>query len=207
MSCSTNLKMRQGETFAYTVRVETPPYRYIPVTNITQSAPVEIETEPHGLVSGQRVAVISARGMKQINAVDPAVAKVTPTLPKVSAYRPCTVTSPTTLQLNDVDSSFFSPYTGGGYVMSLTSMVLDGFTARMALRTSVGGDLIHTLTTENGGITIDPVKKQVNLRVPASITAGFTFRTAYYDLELVAPNAAVFVPISGVVELTREVTS
>lgn len=85
---------------------------------------------------------------------------------------------------------------------------LTGFTAEMDIRlTKDAEEVIHTLTTENGGITITPLTGKIVLYISALDTEDFDFEQAYYDLELNPGNPANKKRlIEGILSLSREVT-
>ena len=64
---------------------------------------------------------------------------------------------------------------------------------------------VYELTTENGGIILNDTLKTITLTIPATTTAGFTFKTAVYNLELV--NAGTVIRLTqGDLTLVPEVT-
>lgn len=88
---------------------------------------------------------------------------------------------------------------------------LTGWTARMQIRPQIESDeVLVSLTTENGGITIsDPTTGVINLYLSAVATAAFginDFAEAVYDIEMIAPNSDVIRIIYGNVGLSPEVT-
>lgn len=96
---------------------------------------------------------------------------------------------------------------------------LTGYTARMQARANPNDvDPIAelTLTTENAGLAIVtgtatlPTGSVANaqgvqLNVPASVTTAFTFRTAVFGIELIAPNGIVTTLVSGRLEPEMEI--
>jgi len=73
---------------------------------------------------------------------------------------------------------------------------LTGFTARIEVRTAKGEDPdvtdpILVLTTENGGITIDPNLGKITILIPVT-EVGFS---GYYDLLLVSADDKQYKPI------------
>jgi len=190
--------IQQGKTFRRVSRWEAPPYVYKPISGITQAAPAVVTANSHGVLNGQSVAIVSVKGMAEINA---------PTNPpKEKEYRKATVTGPNTIELNDVNAAGFKPYTSGGYVQYRTPVDMTGYTARMTVKNKVGGTVLLTLTTENGGITLDNVAKTITLFIDAATTAAFTWKTGVYDLEMVS-GADVTELYSGKITVTFEVTT
>jgi hypothetical protein len=91
-----------------------------------------------------------------------------------------------------------------------TNRDLTGYTARMKIKESVEDTAaLVTLTTSNGGITIDPDqvtnKGKLSLLISATDTAALDFDQGVYDLELVT-GSEVERDLKGRVRLSREVT-
>ena len=91
--------IEQGKTFQHVLRWEAPQYVYKPITAINQSAPVHITATAHGVPDGWRVAIVSVKGMTQINAAS--------SPPKMSEYKRATVLDANTNELNRVNSPDF----------------------------------------------------------------------------------------------------
>jgi hypothetical protein len=84
---------------------------------------------------------------------------------------------------------------------------LTGYTGRMQIRQHALSDTaMHTLTTENGGITLGGVAGTVQLHIPASITSTLPGQQLVYDLEMTAPNGDVIRFLQGAVNVSAEVT-
>ena len=84
---------------------------------------------------------------------------------------------------------------------------MTGWTARMQIRPEVGSEtVIAELTTENGGITIDPPEGKINLYLSDVETSAFSFESAVYDIELVDQSGNVYRDIEGKIKLSPEVT-
>lgn len=196
-----NLVIRQGETFLRVIRWETPPFIYKAITGIANSAPVLITAVAHGLASGWRVAVVSAGGMEEINAQnDP---------PREHEFKQCTYASPDTITINTVNATNFLPYTSGGYLQFYTPVDLSGYSARMEIKDRFGGTVLESLTSgaPDNRIALDNANHTITLTISAVDTALLTFVKGYYDLELVAPTGTVTTIFSGVVTVTKEVTT
>lgn len=84
---------------------------------------------------------------------------------------------------------------------------MTGWTARMQIRPEVDSDsVIAELTTENGGITIEPLEGKINLFLSDVETSVFSFESAVYDIELVDQAGDVHRDIEGKIKLSPEVT-
>jgi len=86
---------------------------------------------------------------------------------------------------------------------------LTDYTARMQIRTAVGGDLIVELNTENGGIIIEGLLGRVTMTMGSAETAALPATTGVFDLELSSPDATPVVTrlLEGTVTITPEVTA
>ncbi len=121
-----NLTILQGKTFTLPVKWETEPIVYKAISGITQAAPCVVDCTAHGVPDGWRVAIVSAKGMTQINAEnDP---------PRDSDYVVATKIDVDTLELNSVNSSAYRAWTSGGYVQYNTPKDLSGYSARMSIK-------------------------------------------------------------------------
>lgn len=199
MSDTYDFIIQQGATFSRVVRWEAPPIIYKAITAITKAAPAALTVTGHGIPDGWRVAVTSVVGMRQINADH--------TPPTASEYHKATVVDSNTITLNDVNSALYTAYTSGGYVQYNTPVTLTGYTARMQIRATVESTTtLVSLTTENGGITLDNTAKTITLLMTATATAALDWTEAVYDLELVSSGGVVTRLLSGSISVQTEVT-
>ena len=194
-----------GSTWGYVIRWGTTPIVRKPITNIDLSlgAP-RLSVSSHGLFEGWGVAVYGVKSPRQINAVN--------NPPEGSDYHSATVIDTGTIELNDVtpvdeSGQEWPAYTSGGFIQYDTPVDLTGYTARMSIKDKIGGAVLHSLTTENGGIVIDPAAKTILLSIPAATTEDFTWSRGVYDLEMVSSAGKVTRIISGRIALSREVTT
>ena len=194
-----------GSTWGYVIRWGTTPIVRKPITNIDLSlgAP-RLSVSSHGLFDGWGVAVYGVKSPRQINAVN--------NPPEGSDYHSATVIDTGTIELNDVtpvdeNGQEWPAYTSGGFIQYDTPVDLTGYTARMSIKDKIGGAVLHSLTTENGGIVIDPAAKTIFLSIPAATTEDFTWSRGVYDLEMVSSAGKVTRIISGRIALSREVTT
>lgn len=186
-----NLKVYQGSTFRQTLRWESSTKVYVPIAEITKSAPVVVIAPAHGIPLGWRVRVTNVGGMKEINSSD---------------YYTVTDTRSDTVTFNQINSLGFSTYTTGGVLEYNQPVDLANYTARMQIREKITSDtVIYNLTTENGGIVFDNLLKTITLFIPDNVTAGFDFTSAVYGLELEKDGETT--PFAtGNITLQREVT-
>lgn len=84
---------------------------------------------------------------------------------------------------------------------------LTGYKARLQARKGYNApDALIDATTENGLITLVPDTGEVNVELPATLTAGFNWRRAFYDLELVSSTGVVTRLVHGIIDVSFEVT-
>ncbi|WP_025915516.1 hypothetical protein [Herminiimonas sp. CN] len=198
MTVELDLSIRQGATYRHIVRWETQLIAYKPITDVTQTAPVVVTATGHGIPDGWKAAVVSVKGMTQINAATP---------PKKADYRPVTVLSADSIALNDVNAASFAPYASGGYLRFYTPADLAGFTARMSIKDRIGGTELISLTDANARIVLDDAAKTITLLLSATDTASFAWANGVYDLELVSVAGEVTTLLSGAVSIIKEVTT
>lgn len=187
-----NFKVYQGSTFNEVLRWESSKKIYKSITNITQAAPCVVTAATHGVPEGWRVKITNVGGMKEINSADD--------------YKTATILTTDTIELNAINSVGYTAYTSGGILEYNEPVTLTGYTARMQLREKIDSTtVIHELTTENGGITIDDVNYTITLTISATDTAAFTFGSVVYSLELIS-GTTVTPFANGVLTLVKEVT-
>lgn len=186
-----NFKIYQGSTFRETLRWESSEKVYVPITNITKTAPMVVNASNHGLPQGWRVKISGCLGMKEANTTD---------------YITTSSVTTDTIEFNSVNALGFATYLGSGVLEYNQPVDLAGFTARMQIRQKLEDTtVIKELTTENGGIVINNTTKTIALNISATDTAAFSFQTAVYSLELV--NGAVVTSFAGgTLTLVKEVT-
>lgn len=189
-----NFKLYQGSTFNEVLRWESSTKVYVPITNITKSAPVVITAANHSAPIGWRARVTNVAGMKEINCSE-------------DEYYQITDTTTNSVVINAVNSLAYTAYTSGGVLEYNQPVDLAGYTARMHIREKLEStSIILQLTTENNRIIIDNTQKTINLRISAADTAALTFQQAVYNLELVSASGTVSSLIAGNIQLLKEVT-
>jgi hypothetical protein len=95
---------------------------------------------------------------------------------------------------DEIDPTVFHPYD------------LAGYTARMHIRRDVEStEILASLTTENGKITIDEADGAVVVSMTAEQTSAIT-RSGVYDIEIISPSQEVHKIVRGSFNLNLEVT-
>jgi hypothetical protein len=198
MAAKQDFTIYLGKTFSQILRWESTPVLYKAISGISQTAPCVVTAVGHGLPDGWRVAVVSVKGMTQLNALsDP---------PKDKDYYQAVVVDSDTINLSGVNASEHKAYVSGGYLRFNTPVDLAGFTARMSIKDKVGGTEILSLTTENGRIILDNSAKTITLQISSSDTGAVLAKKGVYDLELESSTGVVTGLIHGSVVFVPEVT-
>lgn len=190
MTAKYNFKQYQGSTFNEAIRWESSESVYVPITNIAKSAPCRITAVGHSLPEGWRFRITDVVGMKEINSS--------------LVYYEAKVIDADTVDINKLNSLSYTAYASGGVIEYNKPTSLAGMTARMQLR--VNGELVHEMTTENGGIYLDVTNSRIVLNIPAAITATFVFNVALYQLEIIDALGVVSTLAKGNFQLLKEVT-
>lgn len=85
--------------------------------------------------------------------------------------------------------------------------VLTGYTGRMQVRPTVeSATVLLDINTGNGRIAINGLAGQITLTLTNTITAGLTFTSAVYDLEIVSGSGFVTRVMEGNITVSLEVT-
>lgn len=189
-----NLKAYQGTTFREVLRWESDTKVYVPITSVARSAPVLITTQaPHNIPDSWRVKITNVIGMTEINSTG-------------DTYHVATVVDPTTININKINAIPYKDYTSGGVIEYNMPSDLTGYTGRMHVRNKLADELpLLELTTENGGIIINPTNYTITIYISAEATALLSFSSAVYSLELVN-GTEVTSFIRGSISLEKEVT-
>lgn len=124
-----DLTILRGKTFDLPIKWETDVFSYAAITGITNSAPCIVTAPSHGVPDGWRVALVSVKGMTQINA------KNSP--PKDSDYIVAKLLTSSTVELNTVNSANYKPWTSGGYLQFHAPQDLTNYAARMSIKDKI----------------------------------------------------------------------
>jgi hypothetical protein len=179
-----------GETFLPVIRWALSNLDSYAITAISQSAPAVITMNSHAIPDGWPVAVVSVRGMDQING------RHYP--PAATDMHYASYISGTQISLNSVNSADYSAYVSGGFVVHNTPVDMTGASAQMRIYDAPeGGTLLMTLT-DVSGITINNTDRTIRPRID---TAAITWTTGYYDLEMTDAGGVVTQLLAGVITI------
>jgi hypothetical protein len=186
-----DFKIYQGSTFRYPLRWESDKLIYKPITNISKTAPIAITSVGHGIPLSWRINISGVKGMEEVNKL---------------GWQTAVVSNADLITINSVNATEFSTYTSGGLIQYYEPVNLAGLTARMQLRATINNSsVLHSMTTENGGIIVDNANKTIELFISSTATQNFTFTNAVYSLEVVL-NGDTIPLLNGNIALEREVT-
>lgn len=181
--------IQKGKTFNLIARWSTTPIIRKPISAISLAtgAP-RLTVTGHGMPDGWDCAITQVAGMKQINAEN--------SPPAESDYHEGTVIDQDTIELNGVDASGFSAYTGGGFLQFYTPVSLVGQTPRMTIKDKVGGTILASTDIADAPkniitITPDVANKKLLISIPAAATAALTWKKGVTDLEMVSGTGEV----------------
>lgn len=187
-----DLNIRQGATFTRSFTWYGAGHSFRQIEDITPGAPTVITVTGHGMsqLSETPVIIRNVKGAPDLN-TDPCKATA------------ATYVTDDTFSVK-VDTTERNPRLG--VVEYFANTDLSGYTARMQIRaTQADDDVIHELTTLNGGISLS-ADGQIALLITDTDTAAFDFTNAVYDLELIDGSGVVTTILEGKVTLSREVT-
>lgn len=178
---------RLGATYETALRISSQAMMYASISGMSQSAPLEVTATAHGIPDGWQVAVIGAKGMTETNAADPNNIKE-------SEYHRCTVVDADTVVIDGISSERFKAYQSGGYLAFRAPADLSGYASgRMDVKAKVGGDVLLTRNTVNGGLLIDSSTSSVFVRLAPTTLSGanLTAKDYVFDIELETAGGAV----------------
>mgnify|MGYP000853830240 CR=1 FL=1 len=188
MATKLKLSIRRGASPEIPIRVESDVLSYVAITSMSKSAPLRIGATGHGILDGWPVAVMGAGGMTNLNAPWDEIDKG-----RLDRYlRRSTLVDADNIDINQVNSSGFSTYTSGGQLVFYTPLDLSSFvSARMDVKTSIGGAIIATFNTSDGTLAIDSADSTIWFK-PAIVTPiVIPARDYYFDIELVRADDSV----------------
>ncbi len=182
-----NLKIYKGTTFRETFRWESDTKVYASITGITKAAPTVITAPGHTVVVGWRAKLSNILGMTELNS---------------DAFYTVSETTSTTITINDLNSTSYKDYVSSGVITYNKSMNLVGATARLIAKIKQTDTVnVIELTTENGGIAIDPTLNTITINIDAEDTLDLDFSSVGYDLEIILSTGDILPMITGTITL------
>lgn len=170
MGTRVNIEILQGTTYEDVIRYESSTLVYAPITSIPNAAPLVVTSPGHGMPAGWRCKIASVGGMTELN---------------TATYKTATSVTNNTVTFNDINGISYRPYTSGGVLVFNAPVSLVGHTAELVVTSSPSStDPLLELNTDNGGIVINTSNSTITISMSAIETAGITFRSGVYTLNL-----------------------
>ncbi len=177
------LSVRKGASADLPLRIETGTLSFAAISAMTNSAPLRVTATGHNIPDGWYVAIVDAQGMTELNAAD------SNEILDIEFHR-VTWIDANTVDFDGISSASFKTYTSGGYLAFYAPMSLASYTsARMDIKTRVGGDVILALNTTNGTLEIEEATSTVWIRLPDDALDTVSARDYVFDIELVHATA------------------
>ena len=177
-----DLTIYRGRSFAQPFGFAQSRWAYVDIDAVPQTIPVRLAVPGHGVPDGWRVCVYGATGVDGLERELGHTARV------VDAN---------TIELNDQVRTAAADYTGGARLRYAVPGDLSGdWSAVFRVRASrADTGALLTLTSEAGGVVIDPAASRVTVQATAEQTANLadTDRECprVYDLDLTSPAGEV----------------
>lgn len=196
-----SIEIRRGASANIPIRIESGTLSFKSITGMSNTAPLRVTAVGHGLPDGWRVAFMNTP-WDEINTPWDSM--------NDSALRAITVVTADTFDVVGLNSAGFTAYTSGGQVAYYPPLDLSQFaSARMDIKTKVGGTLLGSYTTANGRLQLDTVNKAVWFFPSVADTLLLKAGIWVFDLELVTAGGDVTAVCSpdSVITVIPEVTT
>lgn len=177
------LSVRKGASADIPLRIETGTLSFAAISAMSKSAPLRVTATGHNIPDGWYVAIVDAQGMDELNAADSNDISD-------SEFHRVTWIDGNTVDFDGISSAGFKTYTSGGYLAFYAPMSLSSYTsARMDIKTRVGGDVILALNTTDATLEIDAATSTVWISLEDDSLDAVPARDYVFDIELVHATA------------------
>ena len=177
------LSVRKGASTDLPLRIETGTMSFAAISAMANSAPLRVTATDHNIPDGWYVAIVDAQGMNELNAADSNDISD-------SEFHRITLVDANAVDFDGISSAGFKSYTSGGYLAFYAPMSLTSYTsARMDIKTRVGGDVILALNTTDGTLEIEDATSTVWIRLEDDALDAVAARDYVFDIELVSATA------------------
>lgn len=191
-----HLYIEQGVNFDHTFQWLNGGMFMAPIELIQEGYPTVITVTGHGLnaTTAHPVILSGIEGIPKLNSEDTGLILATRLTDNTFS-----------VPLSSVGKQWV-PGTGE-LTYHLPTDITGGWTARAVIRRNwYSTTVIHEMTTANGGIILDEPSASIQLVIPKATTAGFAFRNAWYDVDMMNPSGEEFRVFKGPISLEREVS-
>lgn len=177
------LSVRKGASADIPLRLETGTMSFAAISAMVKSAPLRVTATGHNIPDGWYVAIVDANGMVELNAEDSNAIRD-------NEYHRITWVDADTVDFDGISSANFKTYTSGGYLAFYAPMSLASYTsARMDIKTRVGGDVVLALNTAAGMLEIEDATSTLWIRLADDALDTISARDYVFDIELVGATA------------------
>jgi hypothetical protein len=190
-----HLYVEQGCNFDHTLQWLNDGMFMAPIELIQEGYPTVVTVTAHGLNSRSPhpVELSGIEGCQALNSTGTA-------MPLCTRIDDNTFSVPLSSQ-----GKIWEP--GTGEITYAIPTDLTGYTGRCVIRKNwYSNTVIHEMTTENGGMILTAEDGSIQLLIPKATTAAFSFREAWYDVDLTAPGGYEQRVFKGPITLEREVS-
>lgn len=190
-----HLHVEQGVNFEHTFQWLAGGVFMAPIEDIEEGYPTIMTVTGHGLnsITPHPIIISGCEGLPHVNSTNLSI----PLCTRID------------------DDTFSVPLTSAGDIWvpghgEITYHIptdIENWTAVMVIRKSwFANTAIHTMTTENGGIVLNHLDGSIQLLIPKTDTAAFTFKHATYDVDLTSPAGNETRVFRGPITNHREVS-
>jgi hypothetical protein len=190
-----HLYVEQGVNFAHTFQWIAGGVVMAPIELVEEGYPTILTVTNHGLnnVASHPVEIAEVEGIPRLNSQDTDI----PFCTYIDANR---FSVP-------ISSQGKQWVPGTGVITYIQPTDLTNYTGRCVIKRNwFDTDVIHEMTTENGGMQLEAVTGSITLLIPKAVTAAFTFRHAWYDVDLSDASGYETRVFKGPISLEREVS-
>jgi len=192
----------KGKTFEYAYRYAEDELVYLPIEAMTSVAPVRLTITSHGIPDGWPIRVDCVKAPEELNS-DP---------DGDEPYYFAKVLNADTIELNTVNASCWKTYSHSGLLVFNKPVDLTGYSARMWIKSRVGGDVLLKLDSDpsaspDGTIQIDTALSAFIPKLSAMATQALEWSKGVYDFEAITPTGEVYaIAAISAVMVSDEVT-
>lgn len=177
------LSARLGASTDIPLRLQTGTLRFVDITAMSKSAPLRVTAPSHGMLDYWIAAIVDAKGMVEMNAEDSNNIRA-------SEFNRTTLIDLDTVDFDGISSLSFNTYKSGGALVFHEPMDLSGYnSARMNLKTVIGGDVELDANTGNGLLEIDPLTSTLWIHLTDTDLVTLGARDYVFDIELISSSA------------------
>lgn len=190
-----HLYVEQGTNFDHTLQWLNDGLFMAPIEMVQPGYPTIVTVTGHGLnsISAHPVIISGVEGCSALNSEDLAM----PLCTRIDA-------DTFSVPISTVNKTWV---VGSGEITYHLPTDLTGYTGRCVIRKNwYNSTVIHEMTTENGGMVLTAADGSIQLLIPKATTAAFSFRHAWYDIDLTAPGGYEQRVFKGPITMEREVS-